>query len=144
MQISNNSTLLQFFSGDELKEELSNIDGLSDFTSALALRYEDDPKKHPSSAGAWLGGRYAEQPALWREASPIRYVHPGMPAMLFIGSAQPRFAAGREEMMDQMAQAGVASEKLILPDTPHSFWLFDPWLQPAVDASAAFLHRHLR
>lgn len=30
MQISNNSTLLQFFSGDELKEELSNIDGLSE------------------------------------------------------------------------------------------------------------------
>lgn len=121
-----------------------NIDGLSDFTSALALKYEDDPNKNPSAAGAWFGGRYAEKAALWREASPIRYVRPGMPAMLFIGSGQPRFSAGREEMMAEMTQAGVASEKLLLPDAPHSFWLFDPWLQPTVDASVAFLRQHLR
>jgi acetyl esterase/lipase len=120
-----------------------NIDGLSDFTSELALRYEDDPKKNPSSAGAWFGGRYAEQTALWQQASPIRYVRPGMPAMLFIGSGQPRFSAGREEMMAAMTAAGVASDKLILPGTPHSFWLFDPWLQPTVDASVAFLRQNL-
>ncbi|WP_229260421.1 alpha/beta hydrolase [Duganella alba] len=128
--------------GDAVKA-IINIDGLSDFTSELALRYEDDPKKNPSSAGAWFGGRYAETAALWREASPIRYVHAGMPPILFIGSAQPRFSAGREEMMAQMAAVGVASDKVVLPDTPHSFWLFDPWLQPTVDASVAFLHRHL-
>ncbi|MBV7538925.1 alpha/beta hydrolase [Duganella sp. sic0402] len=120
-----------------------NIDGLSDFTSALALKHEDDPNKHPSSAGAWFGGRYAEQPALWREASPIQYVRPGMPAMLFIGSGQPRFSAGREEMMAKMAAAGVASDKLILQGTPHSFWLFDPWLQATVDASVVFLRQNL-
>ena len=120
-----------------------NIDGLSDFSHPLALQYEDDPNKHPSAAGAWFGGRYADRQALWQDASPIRHVHPGMPPILFIGSAQPRFAAGREEMMDQMAQAGVASRKLVLPGTPHSFWLFDPWLQPAVDATVAFLDAQL-
>ncbi|MYM33714.1 alpha/beta hydrolase fold domain-containing protein [Duganella sp. FT94W] len=120
-----------------------NIDGLSDFTSELALQYEDDPRKNPSAAGAWFGGRYAEQPALWRAASPIRHVRPGMPPILFIGSGQPRFSAGREEMMARMAAAGVVSDKVILPDTPHSFWLFDPWLQTTVEASVAFLHRNL-
>lgn len=120
-----------------------NIDGLSDFTTELALRHEDDPDKKPSAAGAWFGGRYAEQGALWREASPIRYVRPGMPAMLFIGSGQPRFSAGRDEMMAKMAAVGAASDKLVLPGTPHSFWLFDPWLQPTVDASVAFLRQHL-
>ncbi|MYM69813.1 alpha/beta fold hydrolase [Pseudoduganella sp. FT55W] len=129
-------------SGGEVKA-IINIDGLSDFTHPLALRYEDDPKKNPSSAGAWFGGRYAEREALWREASPIQYVRPGMPPMLFISSAQPRFSAGRDEMMARMAQAGVASDQLLLPDTPHSFWLFDPWLEPTVAASLNFLKRHM-
>ncbi|MYM23551.1 alpha/beta fold hydrolase [Duganella sp. FT135W] len=130
-------------SGGEVKA-IINIDGLSDFTSALALKYEDDPNKNPSAAGAWFGGRYADQAALWRAASPIQYVRAGMAPILFIGSAQPRFSAGREAMMEKMAQVGVASDQLVLPDTPHSFWLFDPWLQPTVDASVAFLRRHLR
>ncbi|MDT1842825.1 alpha/beta hydrolase, partial [Acinetobacter baumannii] len=51
-----------------------NIDGLSDFTSPEALQHEDDPAKNPSAAGAWFGGRYAEQRALWHAASPISHV----------------------------------------------------------------------
>lgn len=50
------------------------IDGLSDSTSEEPRRYEDDPTKNPSAASAWFGGRYAEQPALWRQASPINHV----------------------------------------------------------------------
>jgi acetyl esterase/lipase len=128
--------------GDDVKA-IVNIDGLSDFTTELALKYEDDPNKNPSSAGAWFGGRYAETKALWRAASPIQYVHAGMPPILFIGSGQPRFSAGREAMRAQMANLGVASDQLILEGTPHSFWLFDPWLQPTVDKTVAFLHQHL-
>lgn len=120
-----------------------NIDGLSDFTAAAALKYEDDPAKQPSAAGAWFGGRYAERGALWAEASPIRYVRPGMPPVLFIASAQPRFAVGREDMAARMAQVGVASRTLVLPGTPHAFWLFDPWLQPTVDATVAFLNQQM-
>ncbi|MCU6497430.1 alpha/beta hydrolase [Rugamonas sp. A1-17] len=124
-------------------QAIVNIDGLSDFTTALALKHEDDPAKHPSAAGAWFGGAYAEKSALWEQASPIRYVRPGMPPILFIASARPRFSAGREEMAARMAQAGVASRTLVLPDTPHSFWLFDPWLQPTVDATVAFLNQRM-
>jgi len=124
-------------------QAIVNIDGLSDFTSAEARRYEDDPAKHPSSAGAWFGGRYAEQTARWSEASPIQYVRGGMPPILFIGSSQPRFSVGRAEMMARMQALGVASAVLVLPDTPHSFWLFDPWLQATLDATLAFLTQQL-
>lgn len=124
-------------------QAIVNIDGLSDFTSEAARANEDDPRKNPSAAGAWFGGRYAEKTASWREASPIQYVHAGMPPILFIGSSKPRFSVGREEMVTRMAQAGVASRVVVLPDTPHSFWLFDPWLQPTVDATVAFLAEHL-
>jgi acetyl esterase/lipase len=124
-------------------QAIVNIDGLSDFTSEAARANEDDPRKKTSAAGAWFGGRYAEKTELWRQASPIQYVHPGMPPILFIGSSKPRFSVGREEMVARMTQAGVASRIVVLPDTPHSFWLFDPWLQPTVDATVSFLNEQL-
>lgn len=124
-------------------QAIINIDGLSDFTAPAALRYEDDPAKQPSAAGAWLGGRYAEQTARWRAASPLQYVRAGMPPMLFIASSKPRFSVGKEEMMARMQQLGVASSQLVLAETPHSFWMFDPWLQPTADAMLAFLKQQL-
>ncbi|MES2126152.1 MAG: alpha/beta hydrolase [Pseudomonadota bacterium] len=118
-----------------------NIDGLSDFTSPEALKYEDDPAKHPSAAGAWFGGSYAEQSQRWHEASPTFYVGPATPPMLFIGSGQARFSAGRSGMMEKLRNAGVATELVLLPETPHAFWMFDPWLAPTVEAIVRFLER---
>jgi len=120
-----------------------NIDGLSDFTSEEALRYEDDPAKKPSAAGAWFGGRYAEQPALWRDASPINHVGKDSPPVLFIVSGMPRFSVGREAMIARLAQHGVVTDTVALPGTPHSFWLFDPWLAPTADAICSFFERVL-
>jgi acetyl esterase/lipase len=125
-------------------QAIVNIDGLSDFTSEAARRYEDDPAKQPSSAGAWFGGRYASMPALWREASPLFYVNAKTPPVLFIGSAQPRFSVGREEMVARLREAGVASRVVLVPETPHSFWLFEPWLGPTVEATASFLDQYLK
>jgi acetyl esterase/lipase len=124
-------------------QAIVNIDGLSDFTSEAARTNEDDPKKNPSAAGMWFGGRYSEKSELWAEASPIRYVHAGMPPIIFIDSAQPRFAVGRDEMIEKMKQVGAASEVVFIKDTPHSFWMFDPWLQPTVDATVKFLDREM-
>lgn len=116
-----------------------NIDGLSDFTSEEARKYEDDPAKNPSAAGAWFGGRYAEKAALWRDASPIAHAGTGSPPVLFIVSAIPRFSVGREAMAAKLAAHGVVTDTVALPGTPHSFWLFDPWLAPTVDAMSGFL-----
>ena len=38
-----------------------DIDGIMDFTSKDARRYEDDSTRAVTSAGAWFGGRYAEK-----------------------------------------------------------------------------------
>ncbi|PXX42668.1 alpha/beta hydrolase [Undibacterium pigrum] len=116
-----------------------NIDGLSDFTSEEARRYEDDPSKKTTAAGAWLGGSYAEKTAVWKEASPLTHVSKDTPPFLFISSAQKRFSLGREEMMEKMKAMGIVTKHVQLPDTPHSFWLFDPWLEPTVDAVSVFL-----
>jgi hypothetical protein len=73
-------------------QAIINVDGLSDFTTETALKFEDDPTKKPSAAGAWFGGRYSEKTALWEEASPINHTSKNTPPILFIGSAQTRFS----------------------------------------------------
>lgn len=120
-------------------QAIVNIDGLSDFTSEEARKYEDDPARQPSAAGAWFGGRYAEKAALWRDASPLYHVGKNTPPMLFIVSAQRRFSLGRERMVERLREVGVPNRVVPVPDTPHSFWLFDPWLAPTVEAVDAFL-----
>jgi len=124
-------------------QAIVNIDGLSDFTSTAARENEDNPVKRPTAAGAWLGGSYAGNEAVWRDASPTFYVNAQTPPILFIGSAQPRFSVGREEMIAKMRAQGVAAQTVLLPDTPHSFWLFDPWLGPTVEATVGFLSEHM-
>jgi acetyl esterase/lipase len=125
-------------------QAIVNIDGLSDFTDPLALQFEDDPRKQPSAAGAWFGGRYFDKAALWRQASPLFHVTARTPPVLFIASAQPRFSVGRVAMAQKLDGLGIANRTLILPDTPHSFWLFDPWLAPTVAATLDFLDREMR
>ncbi|MEW6759407.1 MAG: alpha/beta hydrolase [Pseudomonadota bacterium] len=120
-----------------------NIDGLSDFTTEESRKHEDDPNKKPSAAGAWFGGRYAEKAPLWRAASPITHVGKDSPPVLFIISGVPRFSVGREAMAAKLASYGIASDTVALPGTPHSFWLFDPWVEPTVEAMDAFLRRTL-
>ena len=122
-------------------QAIVNIDGLSDFTSEEARKYEDDPAKQPSSAGSWFGGRYAEKAALWHDASPLFHVGPGAPPILFVVSAQRRFSLGREEMAAKLRALGVTSEVVPVLETPHSFWLYDPWLAPTVEAADAFLRQ---
>lgn len=122
-------------------QAIINIDGLSDFTSPAALFHEDDPRKNPSAAGAWLGGRYHEKTELWREASPVFYVNHNTPPILFLISDQERFSLGHKEMIEKMKAFNIYSQVTKIPNTPHSFWLFDPWLRPSVETTVKFLDK---
>ncbi|WP_062060655.1 alpha/beta hydrolase [Cellvibrio sp. OA-2007] len=125
-------------------QAIVNIDGLSDFTSEAARFHEDDPRKNPSAAGAWFGGRYAEKTALWHEASPTFYVNQNTPPILFLISAQERFSVGHKEMIEKMKPFGIPYQVAQIPNSPHSFWLFDPWLQPSVEVVVNFLDRQFK
>ncbi|MGJ8693837.1 MAG: alpha/beta fold hydrolase [Thalassotalea sp.] len=118
---------------------LLNIDGLSDFTSPEALPFENDPKKNPSAAGAWFGGRYEDVPLLWRQASPVYYINEYSPATLFLNGERARFHAGRDAAINRLNELNISSQVVNLPNAPHSFWLLNPWIAPTINASVNFL-----
>ncbi len=124
-------------------QAIVNIDGIVSFTTPMALKHENDPAKQPSAAEAWFGGRYEQATELWEQASPLAYVGNQTPPTLFINSSQPRFHAGRDDYIARLDGAGVYSEVHTLPNTPHPFWLFDPWFESTAFWVAAFLGRVL-
>lgn len=121
-----------------------DIDGILDFTSEEARKYEDNPAKKTTSAGAWFGGRYSGKSELWKEASPINYVNKTSPPILFINSSIPRFHAGRDEVIKKLDAFSIYSEVHTFEDAPHSFWLFDPWFEKTGVFIADFLNKELR
>jgi acetyl esterase/lipase len=121
-----------------------NIDGLSDFTSAEARKHEDVPGVGRSSAGAWFGGSYAEKRDLWHDASPTYYVGENSPPILFLNSAQERFHVGRDEMVGKMKVYNIPTKVITLPDTPHTFWLYEPFIKPAATVVVEFLDEQFK
>ncbi|WP_105103734.1 alpha/beta hydrolase [Microbulbifer pacificus] len=121
-----------------------NLDGIVSFVTPVALAHENDPRKNPSAAGAWFGGRFEEVPHLWREASPLEYAGSGSPPTLFINSSKPRFHAGRDEYVARLTAANVQTEVMTHRETPHPYWLFDPWFEPTAERVENFLERVLK
>ena len=101
---------------------------------------------HPESAegkvaAEWLGGTYAEKPDVWDEASALTHTGKDTPPILFVNSDKPRFHAGRDDMTAILDRYGIYHEVRTIPDAPHSFWFFDPWLDEITTYSVAFLDR---
>ena len=118
-----------------------DIDGLADFTGQDLL---DQQAAKPSAPVRFLGGSYADQPGVWRAASAITHVTKTSAPTLFINSTVTSpILPGREAMRDKLRAAGVASDLIVVPDTPHPFWLFNPWFDRVLDEADKFLRPQL-
>jgi len=109
-----------------------NIDGILSFIHPEA-------SEEGKSASFWLGGDRVEKYETWKEASALEYVDEHTPPFLFINSSIPRFHAGRDDFIKKLDKYGTYSEVHTLPDTPHPFWLFNPWFPEVVNLTVAFL-----
>lgn len=118
-----------------------DVDGVVDFLAPNSL---NKLRKPDSSDAFWLGGIFEEKPLLWKEASPIYWLGSKSVPTLFITSSVPRFHAGRDEMIDILNQNGIYSESYSIPDSPHSFWLFEPWAEPTKEYILTFLKKILK
>jgi acetyl esterase/lipase len=120
-----------------------DIDGPLDLTHPEESGKDTIPSK-PSAAKSWLGSRYADEPELWKKASPVTHLHRGMPPMLFVNSSLERYHVGRDAAVDTMKRCGIYYEVHTIPNTPHPFWLFKPWQPEVVKHIATFLERVFR
>ena len=61
------------------------------------------------------------------------------PPTLFINSSQPRFRAGRDDMMKKLNDYHILNEAHEIENSPHSFWLMNPWFDETKDYIIDFL-----
>ncbi len=117
-----------------------DVDGVVDFTTPAESGKDNHPAK-PSAGKAWFGASYKENPKIWEEASPIKYLSEKTPPILFINSALERYHAGRDEMIEKLNELNIYSEVHTIPNTPHPFWLFHPWFDEAMTYMVNFLDK---
>lgn len=110
-----------------------DVDGVLNFMAPRSLNLPGYPE--------WLGGPFTEKPATWKEASSAYWVGKQSVPIVFITSAQPKYTAGMFEMIDMLNENGIYNEKHKIPDSPHSFWLFEPWFTPTVTCMVGFLDK---
>lgn len=113
-------------------QAIVNIDGIVSF-----VHPEAEEGKY---AAKWLGGYKNEIPEIWKEASPLEYAGSSTPPVLFINSAQPRFHAGRDDMVKILNEHEIYNEVHTIEGTPHSFWLVHPWFEPTLNYTVDFLN----
>ncbi|WP_237714042.1 alpha/beta hydrolase [Novosphingobium sp. Rr 2-17] len=127
---------------DRRANALIDLDGVLDFTTPQALRFEN-AAGDTSPAARWLGGSYDKAPGKWREASAATYVGPDAPPTLILSSGIPRFTEGKDKVLAALDRHGIPHRWFAFQNAPHDFWLFDPWLSRTADEMDAFL-RDLR
>ena len=113
-----------------------NVDGIVSFIHPEA--------EESTYAAYFLGGTQKEKPEIWKEASPLEYVGKNTPPTLFINSSQPRFHAGRDDMMKKLKSYGTFTEFHEIKDTPHSFWSAEPWFTETLNLTVDFLDKTLK
>ncbi len=114
------------------------IDGAINLLEPLSLNKE---RSHDSPDVQWLGGTFAENPLVWKDASPIYWADENDVPMLFLNSGLPRFHVGQDELIGMMDEWGIYHEVQRFNVKFHTFWLFHPWVDVAVQNMSDFLHK---
>ncbi len=109
----------------------SDVQAMIDMDGVLAFYHPES--EEGTVAAEWLGGTYAEVPEIWDEASALYQVSDRAVPVLFINSQYPRFHAGQGDMVKKLTELGLYAEIHTFPNSPHPFWLFDPWFTQTVN-----------
>lgn len=117
---------------------LIDLDGVLNMTDPLALQNEDAARGQ-SPFARWVGGDHASQAARWREASAATHVDARSPPTLILGSGYSRFTAGKAGVQAALDRHGIRNRFVQFKHAPHTFWLYQPYLDRVVDQIDRFL-----
>jgi pectinesterase len=132
------------FEGDGCHKKISSkVNAVIDIDGILAFIHtesgEGDDSKRISAATNWFGYSKTENPELWKQGSPLTHVGPRSAPTLFLNSNVARMHAGRENFIDVLDFYNIYSEIKTF-NAPHSFILFNPWL----DSSIFYIDKFLK
>jgi acetyl esterase len=117
---------------------LIDLDGVLDFTTPLAVKFENAAGP-TSAAGLWLGGSLEQVPEIWKEASAAKHISAKSPPTLIISSGIERFTAGREDVVAALNGFNIRNQYFAFEGAPHDIWLFEPYLSQIVQKTDSFL-----
>lgn len=163
----NNITLLGSSAGGQLAALAGSINGsykdfdgcvphkfsckvnkVVDIDGVLAFIHPDssegaDTEAKLSSASRWFGvSSYADSTAwavIANQASAISHVNRNSAQFLFCLSGQTRFSAGVNDMILKLNGFGVKSSVVKYDNSPHTYWLFNPWFEPLMSEIIGFI-----
>lgn len=118
-----------------------NIDGVSDFAEENSLKNIEEAlaKKQIPASVKWFGGSIKDKGKEWIEASPLYNVTKDSAPVCFINSSIPRFHDGRDRIIEKFEKYNIYNEIHTIGNTPHTFWLFDPWFNQTTKYMTDFL-----
>lgn len=117
-----------------------NFDGVLAFIHPQSSEGNDKPDK-PSAATLWFGYSVNENSRPYTEASALTHAGRQSAPFIFINSSQPRFSAGQKELIDILNKNNIYNEEHLIKDSPHSYWLFHPWVDEAIKLTVDFLRK---
>ncbi|HSH92941.1 MAG TPA: alpha/beta hydrolase [Roseimicrobium sp.] len=92
---------------------------------------------------AFFGASYADNPEIYKQASPITHVRAGVPPTIFIEGERDTLKIGRAEMQEKLKALGIETAVYTLKDAPHPFWMSQPWCDETVEIASTFFKKHL-
>ncbi|QMU27074.1 alpha/beta hydrolase [Adhaeribacter radiodurans] len=123
----------------EYRSRSNKVQAIVDVDGVLAFKHPES--KEGTVAAQWLGGTSEEAPDTWAQASALTHTGKNTPPVLFIASSHLRFHAGKADMIKILESHGIYYESYLIPDTPHTFWLFEPWFKPTLQYTVNFLNK---
>ncbi|MBI1353727.1 MAG: alpha/beta hydrolase fold domain-containing protein [Acidobacteria bacterium] len=109
----------------------------------LVSQHKADNGPTPPNALAFFGSSYADDPAIYAEASAVTHLDRDDPPTLFLDCGLDSPGERYIGMRRRLNELGIPNEFDVLPGGKHGCWNSQPWFDPMMDRIDGFFQRRL-